>query len=108
MGVIAGIIAAIKHGSTLITGVFIGYEIAASGKPEESIENSNVGSENRHNYDSYFNVTFENGTTGIILIAVVIVVIVIVGFFFTAASAVHREGEREMKIQMKMKDNCSS
>ena len=83
MGVIAGIIAAIKHGSTLITGVFIGYEIAASGKPEESIENSNVGSENRHNYYSFFNITFEDGDTGTIVIieVIVFIAIVIVGFF---------------------------
>ena len=75
---------AMMYGSTFLTGSFVGYEIGSDiSEPQESIENSNVGSENRHNYDSYFNVTFENGTTGIILVGVVIVVIVIVilGFF---------------------------
>ena len=75
---------AMKYGSTFLTGSLVRYEIGSdASEPQESIDNSNVGSENRHNYDSYFNVTFENGTTGIILIAVVIVVIVIVivGFF---------------------------
>ena len=89
---------AMKYGSTFITGLLVGYEIGSDvSEPQESIENSNVGSENRHNYDSYFNVTFENSTTGIILVGVVILVIfiVILGFFFTAAiRAVHREGEQ--------------
>ena len=39
--------------------------------PQESIESSNMGSENRHNYDSFLNVAFENGTIGIQLDGVV-------------------------------------
>ena len=53
MGVIGVIIQVISHGSTLITGLFIGHQIGASENPEESIANSTIGSENRHNYDSF-------------------------------------------------------
>ena len=70
---------AMKYGSTFITGTWVGYEIGSDvSEPQESIENSNVGSENRHNYDSYFNVTFEDGDTGTIVIIAVIVFIAIV------------------------------
>ena len=83
MGVIGVIIQAISHGSTLITGLFIGQQIGASEKPEESIANSTIGSENRHNYDSFFNITFEDGNTGTIVIIglLVFIAIVILVFF---------------------------
>ena len=33
--------------------IFIGQQTGANKKPEESIANSTIGSENRHNYDSF-------------------------------------------------------
>ena len=48
-----------KYESTLITALLIEYEIVSDvSEPQERIENFNLGSDNRHNYDSYFNMTF--------------------------------------------------
>ena len=63
--------------------IFIGQQTGANKKPEESIANSTIGSENRHNYDSFFNITFAYGNTGTIVIIglLVFIAIVILGFF---------------------------
>ena len=38
-----------KYGGTFLSGLIVGYEYASMDtEPEESIENSYVGSENRH------------------------------------------------------------
>ena len=65
------------------TSIFIGQQTGANKKPEESIANSTIGSENRHNYDSFFNITFEDSDIGTIVIigVLVFIAIVIVGFF---------------------------
>ena len=83
MGLFAVIIQALSHVSTLISGIFIGQQTGANKKPEESIANSTIGSENRHNYDSFFNITFEDGNTGTIVIIglLVFIAIVILVFF---------------------------
>ena len=57
-----------------LAGYGIGYGSGKIQNPEESIKNSSVGSSDRHNYESWFNVTFENGGTGMILIVGLIVV----------------------------------
>ena len=49
MGLFAAISIALSHVSTLISGIFIGQQTGANKKPEESIANSTIGSENRHN-----------------------------------------------------------
>ena len=63
--------------------IFIGQQTGANKKPEESIANSTIGSENRHNYDSFFNITFAYGNTGTIVIIglLVFIAIVILVFF---------------------------
>ena len=62
----------------------VGYEYASmDSEPDEMIENSILGSKNGKNYMSWFNVTFWNGTTGIICFGILreVLVIVILGFF---------------------------
>ena len=78
---------AAKYGTSAIIGSIAGYEIrhhsGKGGNNEESIRNSIVDSIDNHNYESWFNVTFENGATGIILIVGVILILlsVVLGFF---------------------------